>query len=842
MTKNTLKLRNQLVISFVLMLFIVVILGAVAYQQSEKLHTQTEILYNHPLKVRTAIQKIEAAILTMRLGTRDLMLSTNTEEVNRAVTMVDYAAIQAEDQFLVIREAYLGPEKDVDEARAAFHAWSVTRQENKQRALERNFSAIKSSVSESGNIGLLRKDMLNKLKIIDTFAYNKASWLYNYSNKLKQDLHIEMLFLVAALLILIVLINSYLLNNIRRPVAMLTNTALRLRQGDFSARSDVKARNELGILSAGFNDMADKIQEDMILKELETSLISVMLRDDDAHKFFINLLNKLAESTNSQMAAIYILSRKRRAYEHFESIGLAEIARVSFSSSEFDGEFGNAIKSQKIQFIKNIPLDTKFVFNTVSGNIIPREIITIPIISSSRVVAVISMASVRKYSEQSNKLVTRIYDVMNARIDGVLTYMRLKQLAAELEEQKKELSAQSVELIQQNSELEMQKVQLNEMNRIKTNFLSNMSHELRTPLNSVIALSGVLSRRLSTKISEEEYSYLEVITRNGKQLLQLINDILDLSRIEAGREEVNVSSFSLSNLLYETIEMIKPQTEQKNIELVYIHTEKNYYVNSDEVKIRHILQNLLSNAIKFTEVGKVELTVSVDEKGIFIHIEDTGIGIENEHLERIFDEFRQADGSTSRRYGGTGLGLAIARKYARMLGGDVTVSSTPSVGSVFTLRLPPSTEISSEEIQESKPESEIKVSPTHQTDIHGKTILLVEDSEPAIVQLNDFLHNAGYKTFVANSGDTALGILMNNSVDAVILDLMLPGMDGFSVLKEIRGEESIQHLPVLILTAKHITKEELSFLKSNHIYQLIQKGDVNREELLKIVYSMVHNV
>ena len=202
----------------------------------------------------------------------------------------------------------------------------------------------------------------------------------------------------------------------------------------------------------------------------------------------------------------------------------------------------------------------------------------------------------------------------------------------ELEAQKTEMSAQSSELMEQNRELEMQKIQLSEASRLKTNFLSNMSHELRTPLNSVIALSGVLNRKLATKIPPEEYSYLEIIERNGKHLLSLINDILDISRIEAGKEEIEITKFSTKNLIAEVISMIHPQAEQKNIEIIQKDEEPDIFINGDADKCSHILQNLIGNAVKFTEKGNVEISASQIGNKIGITIKDTGIGISGNHL------------------------------------------------------------------------------------------------------------------------------------------------------------------------------------------------------------------
>jgi len=447
-------------------------------------------------------------------------------------------------------------------------------------------------------------------------------------------------------------------------------------------------------------------------------------------------------------------------------------------------------------------------------------------------------------------LIDNILPTLSSRVEGILAYRRIKEFSEklehqnrELEAQKTELATQSSELLEQNTELEMQKTQLHEASTLKTNFLSNMSHELRTPLNSVIALSGVLNRRLPGKISREEYSYIGVIERNGKQLLELINDILDISRIESGREEIEITKFNTNNIIADVVSMIHPQAEEKNIELLHAESGSNLSITSDAGKCQHILQNLVGNAVKFTEAGKVEIAARQSGKNITIKITDTGIGIAENHLQHIFDEFRQADGGTARRFGGSGLGLAIARKYANLLGGTISVKSTPGKGSEFTLTLPLRYAAENRIHEEATVTGfNHSIKPPLEKPSSGslvKTILLVEDSEPAIIQLKDFLEESGYNILVARDGGEALGIISHTIPDAMILDLMMPVIDGFEVLKTLREEEKTAHIPVLILTAKHITKEELSFLKRNNIHQLIQKGDVKRNELLKAVATMV---
>lgn len=841
---------SQLAIGFTVIVFSITVLGYIAYNQGKKLHEQTETMFNHPLVVRRAIADVEINILKMRLATRDLMLASTEAEKTNAILTVEKSFLEADRNFKIIYDRYLGSKQDVDEAYDAFLLWNNARQKNLSLSIDGKINEVKSSLTKTGEVGILREDMLNKIHKISEFARNKSIALNLEANTLSDELTIQ-LFIICFFMTLFAVLTSYILiSRIRRPLNELLNVVTNYRSGDLTARSKNNSGNEIGTLAVAFNDMLDqlKIENDLVLRIDRIS--KAMLIEDNAHRFFKELLPALAAETNSQVAAVYLPNEDRNEYNLYESVGLTlSTTNQRFSTSNLEGEFGYAMVSKEICFIKRIPKETSFVFNTVSGNLVPREIVTIPILAGGTdIVAFISLASIRSYPPETIKLLYKIFDVLTARVDGILAYRAIRKASArlveqniELETQRNELNQQSTELIQQNSELEIQKNQLKEVSRLKTTFLSNMSHELRTPLNSVIALSGVLNRRLVGKIPENEFSYIGVIERNGKHLLSLINDILDISRIEAGREEVEINEFNMEEVVSEVIEMIQPQANERKIQLSYILPEKKIKILTDRQKIRHILQNLIANAVKFTEIGKVEVNIVENESSVKVHVQDSGIGISEENLQHIFEEFRQADGSTSRRFGGTGLGLAIARKYARLLGGEIEVQSQLNVGSVFTLILPLK-QVSEQTIvvPDKAFNKDIAIVKAIDSEmISGKHILLIEDSEPAVIQIKDMLESNGYIVTAVSSGMEALSVLKSLTPDAMILDLMMPQMDGFELLENIRNFERTKDVPVLVLTAKHITKDDVKRLKNNNVHQLIQKGDVKKEELLHAVFSMV---
>jgi PAS domain S-box-containing protein len=997
MKQTNLKIGTQLKIAFGAIIFLIVVLGAISWQHAAKLMEQTTNLFEHPHTVRRALGELKADVLIIHRAMKDLCLSDTPDEIMENIATIDLQHANSQKQFDVLYDRYLGPVNDIDLAYRDFVAWKTIRDQTIKFVQAGNFQEAIIRTTPKGEGGQKVNNLLAHIKVIDDFANNKSNQFYSEATELRQSLNFQLMILVVSILGLTVLITWWLNQNIRQPISELANVTKQFKEGKMDIRSNNTSKNEFGQLAASFNDLAETIETEMTLNVQSAKLAGVMLSEDDAHQFCHALLSSLIEHTGAQMGAVYFLNDDKTEFERFECLGMEKEGCKPFSAVNFEGEFGQALASKKIQHIAQIPDDTRFSFHTPSGKFKPREIISIPIVSGNETIAVISLASIKSFTSTSVRLLHSIFNTLSARMGGILAYRKMiefsqqlesqneqlalqqKELAeanaynrslleasidplvtigpdgrimdvnhateevtgrsrkeligtdftayftepeiaragyqkvfrdgyvrdyelaiqksdetitpvlynasvyrdqngnvtgvfaaarditerkktekelqilnqeltkrserlsvanSELEMQKKELSVKTSELTEQNTELEMQKRQLDESNRLKTIFLSNMSHELRTPLNSVIALSGVLNRRLAGKVPEEEYSYLDVIERNGKQLLSLINDILDLSRIEAGREEIELSRFTPAELISEVMDVITPQATLKNITLNFTNSNHLPAIKSDYIKCRHILQNLVANAVKFTEVGGVEITAEQREEVVLITVTDTGIGIDQDQLPHIFDEFRQADGSSSRKYGGTGLGLAIARKYAEMLGGNIQVESAKGKGSKFMLYLP---------LQHTKSQTDVELYIHHMkpmsenldTSPKNKTILLVEDTEAVIIQMKDMLESQGYTIQVARNGHEALEQINIQIPDGMILDLMMPEVDGFEVLKRIRGHEKTDRLPVIILTAKYITKDELSFLNHNHIYQIIQKGDINKEQLLSAVSSML---
>ncbi len=851
MNFKNLKIANQILTAVLFIFISVLFLGGISWYQASTLWKQTQNIYDHPLMVRRALSGLEADVITMDRNMKKFVLEKETAKRQNILLNINETKADVNQRFKVISAKFLGPQANIQKIEKEVYKWNIIMDEIIDLVRQGKEKQAMQIISVSGGERINTSKLLDGIHSIGLFANKEAAKFYQNAQE-KRKTMFQQLFLLFGIIILFLLVFYFILfHAIQSPINKLTQATQKFSGGDYGARVNYSSKNELGILAKSFDQMAFIIQSKINLEQKALHFNSSLFKREDLTRFFSELIKGITELTQSQTGAVYLLNSEKSQFTLFESQGLSANAKTRFSVKLKEGEFGKALTDKKITHLQDIPEDTSFIFTSTAGNMKPKEIITLPIVSGKETVAVLSLASIYAYPREILLLLQNIFPSLTARINGILLFHQIKEQATQLEKQnteleiqEKELSTQATELNRQNTELKMQKNQLDEANRLKSTFLSNMSHELRTPLNSVIALSSVLKRKLKTAIPEEEYSYIDVIERNGKHLLELINDVLDLSRIESGRVEIEKTKINIKDLINEMVTLIEPQAREKNITLKCLIKENIPIINSDSNKIRHILQNLIGNAVKFTEKGKVEVSAWEKDNNLHILVSDTGIGIPPDQIGNIFDEFRQIDSSTSRKYGGTGLGLSIAKRYARMLGGTIEVKSTPGKGSDFTLILPLNT-------AEIKPSEQTPVIPKpysasvkksftgNKVQAKEKTILIVEDSEPAIIQLKDILSEAGFKMLVAHNGREALEQIAKTLPDAMILDLMMPEVDGFQVLETVRANVDTEKLPVMILTAKQIDGNELKKLKNNNVYQLIQKGNINQQKLLQIVYEMV---
>jgi signal transduction histidine kinase/ActR/RegA family two-component response regulator len=432
--------------------------------------------------------------------------------------------------------------------------------------------------------------------------------------------------------------------------------------------------------------------------------------------------------------------------------------------------------------------------------------------------------------------------------------VELEKRKNELEEKASLLEDRNREIARASASLEEKARQLALVSKYKSEFLANMSHELRTPLNSLLILAKLLADNEGKNLSAKQVEYASTIHAAGQDLLGLINQILDLSKIEAGKLQIEPESVSLGELRDYVENAFQQVAEQKALEFdVHLDAHVPPVITTDGQRLQQILKNLLSNAFKFTERGRVELSIHLAEGGSTAHqllafsVTDTGIGIPTDKQRVIFEAFEQGDASTSRTYGGTGLGLTISRELARLLGGEIVVESRVGNGSTFTFLLPlVDVDVDAHPVvttiqpwRSGTPDllGEHRVDMSAEA-LAGKKVLVVDDDARNLFAITSLLERCRVQVLSASSALEGLATLGEHTdVDLVLMDIMLPGMDGYQATRAIRATAGYANVPVIALTAKAMPGDQEKCMEAGCSAFIAKPVDANR-----LIATMKHQL
>ncbi|MER5476929.1 HAMP domain-containing protein [Streptomyces sp. NPDC002734] len=705
-----------------------------------------------------------------------------------------------------------------------------------------------------------------------------------------------------------------LAGNLTRQVRAIAEVASAVAEGDLTRSITVDASGEVAELKDNINSMVESLrettranQEQDWLKSNLAKFSSLMQGHRDLAVVAELVMDELTPLVSAQYGAFYLAE---------ENEGNTELSLVGSYGrpTEFEGHgrfrlgeslVGQAARSRRTIVVEQVPGDYVSISSGL-GEATPGSLVVLPIVVEDQVLGVIELASFTSFTIVHQNFLEQLMEtlgvnvntiVANARTDELLDESQrltgelqarsaelqvqqdeLQRSNAELEEkaallaaQNRDIETKNLEIEQARQELEARAQQLALASKYKSEFLANMSHELRTPLNSLLILAQLLAQNPTRNLTPKQVEYAGIIHSAGSDLLQLINDILDLSKVEAGKMDINPEQVPLRQLVEYVEATFRPMTTQKNLDFT-VSTAPGIpeHLLTDDSRLRQVLRNLLSNAVKFTEHGSVELrieTAETEDVPPFVHrggpviafqVKDTGIGIAEQHLEAIFGAFQQADGTTSRKYGGTGLGLSISREIAHLLGGAVTARSSVGKGSTFTLYLPVSRGDWENALGASPTPAAVTAADDHANVITQdarpvsdarprRRLLVVEERSRGLLSLvaesavSDLAGNSGLgkpagdiEVITAVGAQEAAESLAAGPFHCVVLEIDMPQDEAIRFLQAMDGDTALSTVPVLAHNSRRLDvaqEQQLQFLARMRPLELISSLDELRERI-----------
>ena len=639
--------------------------------------------------------------------------------------------------------------------------------------------------------------LYNPNKKVEFLIFSSLSAATSLSDNIKEVLMIIGLSGIVLSLILTLLFTSKL----RRQITELSEATEKTKRGDFKNKIKIKSTDEIGKLGEAFNLMLDELEKNQRAKNEYSEFISLINQNPTLSEITDAALKKIVGTCHFTTGALFTVEDDTLHLKSSHGINPEQIninKNINFYKPVIERKETLEINSSDL-----LPIVETGIFKIEIKNLL-----VLPVIYNNNVIAVLELGSVDKPSSEAKEYLSKIQEQLAIGITNANALVQLENFIAELKQLNVDYQQQNIQVRKQNEsllelhqrlkekadELAIQKQKAEESTQLKSQFLASMSHELRTPMNSILGLTELIIEKSS--LDDKNKERLQVVYKSGKRLMNLINDILDLSKIEAGKMELREEDVLLEEILEEVETTINPLVTEKSLEFNIIRdTNTRILVNTDRGKITQVLINLLGNAIKFTHQGSIELKISTTvEKMLQFDVKDTGIGISEENQKIIFEEFRQIDGSTTRRYGGTGLGLAITKKIIELLKGKIWLKSESERGSTFSFTVPliPA--------QAKTLTAEVQVNINTLIKNRSNPILVIDDDPEVRYTIGQYLISKGYSVEYAENSDDGIKKAIELQPFAITLDIMMPDKDGWTVMKELKENEETKDIPVILIS------------------------------------------
>ncbi len=882
------KIGGRLTVGFAILLVFTALMGGIAADGLSNLSEVLISIVGHPLTVIDATHRTKADVLAIDVAIKDALLATSREDVEARAAGIQALERKAHDQMAVVREQYLGPSADVRDMMAAFEQWGQVRARAfslLESGRHPEAAAIVLGDGERATSTALGKldDILAFARRKAQFYGEVAA--QDREAALHRLVIVAAVLMLLGIAITWRVTRSITgpLDTLRLSMRELAGGDLSVEVPFRGGSNELAAMAEAVQV---FKEAAVRLDSQRWIKSNLSALGTALQATETPADFAQAAITTLMPLLGGGAGVVYLWNEPAETLDLQGSWAFKKRRHLSTSFRLGEGVVGECARERTTIILTEVPDDYLRIVSA-TGEATPRTILAAPIVSHDQVLGVIEVASFQPFTADQQALMDEALPVIALNLEiqtrnqrTLLLLDRTQQQAEELRASEEELKAQSDQLAVVNDELrakaqvledqaeelraseEELKVQREELqaaneelsektgalqeqavgleaarseadnralerdtaSRYKSEFLANMSHELRTPLNSLLILSRSLAENDEGNLSDDQVDSAQIISESGTHLLRLINDILDLSKVEAGKMVVDASDLPLNDFAQALSRRFGRLAEAKHLaRAVTVADGLPAALRTQHGKLDQVVNNLVGNALKFTEAGGVTVTVGKTPGGMLaIAVADTGIGIPADKLERIFVAFEQVDGSTSRSFGGTGLGLTISRKLAQFLGGDITVTSAVGQGSTFTLTLP----LHAGTIGTAAAEPPAAAPPAAPAlpaftsalrcdddrdalSPKDETILVVEDDVAFARIVRDSARKQGFKCLVAQDGPSGIGLARQYRPTGIVLDVGLPGMDGWTVMDQLKKHPETRHIPVHFMSATDSSRRGL---------------------------------
>lgn len=846
--RKGLSIRNKFIFVTLLIMVVLVSFGLFLINLIRDLATVTENIIDHPLEVSNSAYYANIEVLRMHRDLKEILLVEEEYELNILVDKIRVSENKVYIALDVISYDILGEEgKQLQrDARKLFDDWKIIRSEIIDAVRENRLDEALEITRNRGadHITALER----KLVELNQYARKKAEGFHEEAIQIESNTErtaaAGILFVMLFVVLGILLMSWNVLGGIKSLRVSLQEI---MTSGEFQSVS-LSGSDELTELSMIFNDLVANLADQLWVKEGNKHMNMLLSNPDDFFDTISEYTKEFAEY-GDYLSVVYYHKVDEKLILKGKYNKLSFMDDFYVLGEKFVGEcavsgLSREILYEDITFVETLPY---------------REILVEPISFNEETFGVMCIVLNRFRLDNDNEFISECLrdfsafvstSVQRSQIDRLFVesinankeltskQVRLEENQEELQaanitlqEQRDLLNVKSKELLYQNRELVnlreelVKKYQdLEEVTKYRSQFLTNISHELRTPLNSIVVLSNMLVNKRLEDLDASDEEKMGVISKAADELLVIINDILDLSKVESGNVELYEDVFAPSDLLLEWQTIYEPLISDKGLEAYFVNDiDSNLY--GDKGKISHIVTNFISNAIKFTHYGHVQVKITENDEPDYpvrIEVEDTGIGIDEEDYEDIFKEFVQSDGSISRIYGGTGLGLAICKNYSNLIGGKIDLKSSSGKGSTFALLLA-KTCLVTDSVQIKDIPQKQKPHVTLDEGLMGKKIMICDDEPMNVFALSAMIEDLGLRPVAALTLEEAVEAFDNNpDISAILMDYMMPIHDGFTTLEKLKNKESWSAIPVAIITAADLDDKQLTYLTDKN-YSLIRK-------------------